>query len=76
MGVELKRVPLKRDFSIDLDAMAAAVDDDVSLVYICNPNNPTGLTVGGDELRAFCRNVGRKALVVVDEAYNEADRQA
>jgi histidinol-phosphate aminotransferase len=71
MGVELKRVPLKDDFSIDLDAMAAAVDDDVSLVYVCNPNNPTGLTLDGDALRAFCRKVSRKALIVVDEAYNE-----
>ena len=71
MGVELKRVPLRGDFSIDLDAMAAAADDDVSLVYICNPNNPTGLTIDGDTLRDFCRDVGRRALVVVDEAYNE-----
>lgn len=71
MGVELVTVPLKDDLSIDLDRMEAAVDDDISLVYICNPNNPTGLTIDGDRLRAFCRSVGRKAVVVVDEAYNE-----
>ena len=52
-------------------ARAAAVDDSVSLIYICNPNNPTGLTLDGDTLRDFCRSVGRKAVVVVDEAYNE-----
>jgi len=71
MGVELVSVPLKEDLSIDLDKIAAAVDDSVSLVYICNPNNPTGLTLDGDTLRDFCRSVGRKAVVVVDEAYNE-----
>ncbi len=71
MGVELKTVPLMDDLSIDLDKMAAAVDDDVSLVYVCNPNNPTGLTLDGDSLRDFCRSVGKKAVVVVDEAYNE-----
>jgi histidinol-phosphate aminotransferase len=71
MGVELVTVPLKKDLSIDLDRIAAAVDDSVSLVYICNPNNPTGLTLDGDTLRDFCRSVGRKAVVVIDEAYNE-----
>lgn len=71
MGVELVTVPLKKDLSIDLDAMEAAVDDDISLVYICNPNNPTGLTLDGGRLREFCRSVGKKAVVVVDEAYNE-----
>lgn len=71
MGVELVRVPLKDDLTIDLDKIAAAVTDDVSLVYICNPNNPTGQTLDGDDLRDFCRNVGRRAVVMIDEAYIE-----
>ncbi|MDX1499310.1 MAG: histidinol-phosphate transaminase [Woeseiaceae bacterium] len=71
MGAELVRVPLKADLTIDLEAMAAAVGDDVSLVYICNPNNPTGHTLDGDRLRDFCRDVGKRAVVLIDEAYNE-----
>jgi histidinol-phosphate aminotransferase len=71
MGVEISLVPLADDMSIDLNAMAAAVDDSVSMIYVCNPNNPTGKTLDGDELRAFCRAVGNKAVVLVDEAYNE-----
>jgi histidinol-phosphate aminotransferase len=71
MGVEFIRVPLAEDMSIDLEAMAAAVDDSVSLVYVCNPNNPTGLALDGDKLRNFCRTVSKKAVVLVDEAYNE-----
>ena len=71
MGVEVVAVPLKDDLTIDLDGMAAAVTDDVSLVYICNPNNPTGHTLDGDKLRDFCRSVGRRAVVMVDEAYIE-----
>jgi histidinol-phosphate aminotransferase len=71
MGVDVIPVPLKDDLTIDLDAMAAAVTDDVSMVYICNPNNPTGHTLDGDALRDFCRSVGRRAVVMVDEAYNE-----
>jgi histidinol-phosphate aminotransferase len=71
MGVELVRVPLNADMSIDLEGMAAAVDDSVSLVYVCNPNNPTGMALDGDKLREFCRTVSKKAVVLVDEAYNE-----
>lgn len=71
MGVDTVRVPLKDDLAIDLDGIAAAVSDDVSLVYICNPNNPTGHTLDGDALREFCRSVGRRAVVMIDEAYNE-----
>jgi len=70
-GVILKTVPLADDLSIDLDRMADAVDDDVSLVYVCNPNNPTGRTIDGDALRQFCRTVGKRAVVIIDEAYNE-----
>jgi histidinol-phosphate aminotransferase len=71
MGVEVVPVPLTDDLKIDLDGIAAAVSDDVSLVYICNPNNPTGHTLDGDVLRDFCRSVGRRAVVMIDEAYNE-----
>ena len=42
-----------------------------SVVYLANPNNPTGVPIDADELRAFCKKVGSKALVIVDEAYNE-----
>jgi len=75
MGVEVVPVPLTDDLTIDLDAIAAAVSGDVSLVYICNPNNPTGHTLDGDVLRDFCRSVGRRAVVMIDEAYNELTDQ-
>jgi len=71
MGVELVTVPLNGDMSIDLDRMSAAIDDSISLIYICNPNNPTGMALDGDTLRDFCRSVGEKAVVLIDEAYNE-----
>lgn len=71
LGVEIERVPLKPDMSIDLDGIAAAVDESVSMVYICTPNNPTGVIVDGDELRRFCRKIGESAVVLIDEAYNE-----
>lgn len=71
IGAEVVRVPLDDDFGINLSRLEAAVDNTVSMVYVCNPNNPTGMTLDGDELRAFCRTVGQRATVVVDEAYNE-----
>lgn len=70
-GATLKRVALKPDLDVDLDAMAAAVGPDVGLVHICNPNNPTGRLLDGDKMRAFVRAVGPKATVLVDEAYME-----
>ncbi|MEM1090747.1 MAG: histidinol-phosphate transaminase [Pseudomonadota bacterium] len=70
-GLSVQTLPLRSDLAIDLAAMAAAVTDDTSLVYVCNPNNPTGLPLDGAELRDFCREVGKRATVLVDEAYNE-----
>jgi histidinol-phosphate aminotransferase len=70
-GATLRRVPLTPGLEIDLEAMAAAVDSSVSLVHICNPNNPTGRLLDADALAAFCRRVSPQATVLVDEAYNE-----
>jgi histidinol-phosphate aminotransferase len=50
--------------------MARACDARTGLVYVCNPNNPTGTVVTGDELRAFLEKVPATATVVVDEAYH------
>jgi len=71
LGVEVEWIPLREDMSIDLEAMARAVDDSVSLVYLCNPNNPTGMAIDGDELRSFCREIEGRAPILIDEAYNE-----
>jgi len=71
LGVVVHRMPLRDDMAIDLEAMARAVDDSVSLVYLCNPNNPTGMAIDGDELRSFCREVAPRVPILIDEAYNE-----
>ena len=71
LGVAVQRIPLRDDMAIDLEAMARAVDDSVSLVYLCNPNNPTGMAIDGDELRSFCREVEGRVPILIDEAYNE-----
>jgi histidinol-phosphate aminotransferase len=67
---EAVKVPLTAEFRHDLDAMARACDARTGLVYVCNPNNPTGTVVRGHELEAFLGRVPATAVVVVDEAYH------
>ncbi|HSD29012.1 MAG TPA: histidinol-phosphate transaminase [Vicinamibacteria bacterium] len=64
------KVPLDSRFRHDLGRMAAACDARTGLVYVCNPNNPTGTVVGEAELLAFLEQVPRSAVVLVDEAYH------
>jgi histidinol-phosphate aminotransferase len=63
-------VPLTADFRHDLPAMAAACGDGAGMVYVCNPNNPTGTLVSRDELLAFLRAVPATTVVLLDEAYH------
>jgi len=70
-GSSMVKLPKTADMAIDLDAMYAAIDDSISMVQVTNPNNPTGLVLPPDALRAFCRKASAKTLVLVDEAYNE-----
>ncbi|GGX91451.1 histidinol-phosphate transaminase [Massilia dura] len=63
-------VPAK-DHGHDLDAMLDAIEEDTRLVFIANPNNPTGTFVPGAEIEAFLRKVPPNVVVVLDEAYNE-----
>lgn len=70
LGARPVRIPL-RNYVHDLAAMADAITPRTRLVFICNPNNPTGTTVGAAEVRAFLRRVPATVLVVMDEAYVE-----
>ncbi|GGB89788.1 histidinol-phosphate aminotransferase [Dyadobacter sediminis] len=71
VGATWKAVPCTADWSHDLKAMEAAVDKDTKLVYVCNPNNPTGAITKGQDLLDFCSRVSEKVPVFVDEAYIE-----
>lgn len=68
-GASWKAVPLKKDWSHDLAAMEKAIDKNTKLVYICNPNNPTGSMTDHSELVDFCSRVSENVPVFVDEAY-------
>ncbi|MBW2493195.1 MAG: aminotransferase class I/II-fold pyridoxal phosphate-dependent enzyme [Deltaproteobacteria bacterium] len=71
IGGTVRRVPVDADLRLDLDAMGKEVNANTRLIYVCNPNNPTGTIVPDAELRPFCEEMSRRALVVVDEAYHE-----
>jgi len=60
-----------KDYGHDLDAMARAIDDETCVLWIANPNNPTGTFAAPDALEAFVRRVPERVIVVIDEAYNE-----
>ena len=66
-GIE---VPAK-NFGNDLGAMLAAIRADTKMVFLANPNNPTGTFIPGPELHAFVKQVPANVLVVLDEAYGE-----
>ncbi|MET9287952.1 histidinol-phosphate transaminase [Nocardia beijingensis] len=65
------QVPLTAGQVHDLDALAAAVTERTKLIFVCNPNNPTGTAVGRTELIRFLDAVPAHVLVVLDEAYYE-----
>ena len=71
MRARLVKTPLATGHGIDLGAMADAINDRTRLVYVCNPNNPTGTMSSAAEVDAFLRRVPEDVLCVLDEAYCE-----
>jgi histidinol-phosphate aminotransferase len=68
-GAQVVAVPLNKEFAHDLTTMLARIDSSTGLVYVCNPNNPTGSLTRRDDLIAFIRRVPSTAYLVIDEAY-------
>lgn len=67
---EAVKIPLTSDFRHDLPKMAAACDARTGMLYVCNPNNPTGTIVSADELQTAIERVPPSCVVLVDEAYH------
>jgi histidinol-phosphate aminotransferase len=65
-----------RGMAIDLEDLSARVSPRTKAVVVCNPNNPTGHVLGGEEVRRFVQRVPRNVLILMDEAYGDfADRE-
>ncbi len=67
LGVVVKA----RDFGHDLDAMREAIDDKTRVVFVANPNNPTGTLLQASAIKSFIGSVPLEVIVILDEAYNE-----
>ncbi len=69
-GFEARLVPL-RDYGFDPVGMIEQIDDRTKILFVCNPNNPTGSYWDAPTLRTFLERIGGRQIVVVDEAYRE-----
>lgn len=69
-GLEARLIPLK-DYGFDPEAMLEAVDERTKIVFLCNPNNPTGTYWNREVLTNFLRRLDSRCMVVIDEAYFE-----
>jgi len=72
-GVKYRTVPY-RDWHYDLPALAAAITDQTKIIYLANPNNPTGTIFTRAEFDAFYQHVPERVLIILDEAYYEYAR--
>jgi len=68
-GAFVHRVAVDENMNHDLSAMAKRITTKTRLIYICNPNNPTGTIIEKNKLKDFCNSVSEKAVVFSDEAY-------
>jgi len=69
MGGYVNAVPLTDELKLDLEAMDQRTTASTTLVFVCNPNNPTGTVIDPGKLTAFVEEVSRRAAVFIDEAY-------
>ncbi len=75
MGAKSIRVPLDGNLVHDLPAIAAAVNERTRLIFVCNPNNPTGTSVGAEEFDRFVESLPDTVVLAIDEAYREFVRR-
>lgn len=68
-GTEINWVPLNKELDFDLDEIEKRVSFETGLVFLCNPNNPTGKLLPADRVVDFCETVSKRTVVFSDEAY-------
>lgn len=74
-GVHTKKIPLTKDYRFDVRAMVNAIDENTKMIYIANPNNPTGTYINTEEFEWLMSEVPEDVLVIMDEAYFEFARE-
>lgn len=71
VNAKIQRIKLMPDMNIDLNGIEQAVTETTGLVYLCNPNNPTGLIMNAEALKQSIKKLSKKTTVLIDEAYIE-----
>jgi histidinol-phosphate aminotransferase len=69
LGAYVHRVPVDENMGHDLEAMEERINNKTRLIFICNPNNPTGTLLDRNDLKNFCERTSEKVVVFSDEAY-------
>jgi len=70
-GAYINKVPLTKNLEYDLDGIDARISSNTSMVFICNPNNPTGNVLDPEKLKSFCESNAHRTMVFVDEVYSD-----
>ena len=70
IGAKVKEIPLNKDFSFDLKSMREALTSKTKMIYIVNPNNPTGTRLDFEDIQNFCASLPQNIIVFIDEAYS------
>lgn len=71
--VEVRKINLNDDYQLDMEGIAEALDEHTKIIFICSPNNPTGNSIGRQDIETILANFN--GLVVIDEAYINYSRQ-
>ena len=71
IGANWIKVPLTEDHQYNLEGIRKATDSNTKLIFVCNPNNPTGIEIPHEDVKAFCKEMAPKYPVYLDEAYIE-----
>lgn len=70
-GIEIRKVPVTADYRFDVDGMLGTIDGKTKMVYLANPNNPTGTCLSSDDYRKLVDGIPENVLLIADEAYYE-----
>lgn len=71
LGIPVVTTPVRPTWDVDIDALIAACNENTGLIFIANPNNPTGCLISQDEIYRLLNNIPERVIVVLDEAYYE-----
>lgn len=71
LGIPIKKTPLNQDWSVDIDTLIEATNDKTALIFIANPNNPTGILIPPKDILRLLDNIPESTILVLDEAYHE-----